>query len=483
MHSASIFRILGILLMLFSLTQMLPLIVSVIYHDGEHLTFLLSFCITFITGLIFWTPVYKVQTNLQTRDGFLITALFWSVISLFGSIPFMVGEHLSLSLADAVFESVSGITTTGATVITGLDFLPESILFYRQLLHWLGGIGVIVIAVAVLPMLGIGGMQLYRTETPGPIKDNKLTPRITETAKWLFITYAIITVLCAVCYWLAGMSIFDAVCHSFSTIATGGFANYDDSLGYFNSPMVLVVASAFIFISSINFGLHYLTWHRRSVRHYLADSESKFFFVFILGAIILSTLVLYHYHVNQNLEHAWLHAIFHVLSMASTTGFSATESYNWPSFLPIMLILLSAVGGCAGSTTGGIKAIRIILVVKQGMRELRQLVHPNAVIPIKLKKRTVPDKVLSAVWSFIAVYLMVFILLFLALEATGLDLETSFSTTLATLNNLGPGLGQISSHFGDVSDTAKWLGCLAMMLGRLEIFTLLVLLTPAFWRR
>jgi trk system potassium uptake protein TrkH len=483
MHGAIIFRILGILLMLFSLTLLVPLSVSIFYQDGEYFTFLVSFLIIFLSGLTIWTPFYKASAQLRTRDGFLITSLFWSVLGIFGSVPFMIGENISLSFADAAFESISGLTTTGATVITGLDFLPKSILFYRQQLHWLGGIGIIVIAVAVLPMLGIGGMQLYRTETPGPIKDSKLTPRITETAKWLFFTYFSMTVICTLAYWLAGMNTFDAICHSFSTIATGGFANYDASIGHYQSPVIWLLACFFMFISSINFGMHYYTWHRMSIRHYFTDSEAKFFFFFIVVATCITLTGLYSYHYNSHLEHAWIQALFHVISMASTTGFATTDITVWPGFIPLMLLFLGAIGGCAGSTAGGVKAIRIILIAKQGLRELRQLIHPNAVIPIKLKKRTVPDSVLSAVWSFLAVYLMVFILLFFALDASGLDMETSFSATVSTLNNIGPGLGQVSSNFSSVSDLAKWMGCLAMLLGRLEIFTLLVLFTPAFWRK
>lgn len=483
MHTTTVFRILGILLMLFSITHLVPLLVSLFYQDGEHSTFFLSFFVTFITGLTIWAPVYKANSSLQARDGFFITTMFWVVIGLFGAIPFLVGEYRSFSFSDAAFESISGLTTTGATVIQGLDELPRSILFYRQQLHWLGGIGIVVIAVAVLPMLGVGGMQLYRTETPGPIKDSKLTPRITETAKWLFFTYFIMTAICAVCYWFAGMSAFDAICHSFSTIATGGFANYDASFGHFQNPTIWLLACFFMFISSINFGLHYFTWARLSVKHYLADSEVRFFFIFILASFVLTALAIHQYHVDEYTHHPWIHALFHVISMASTTGFATTDFTVWPGFIPLMLLFLGVIGGCAGSTAGGMKSIRIILIAKQGIRELKQLIHPNAVIPIKLKKRTVPDNVLSAVWSFLAVYLMVFVLLFFALDATGLNMETSFSAAVSLLNNIGPGLGDISSSFASVSPTAKLLGCIAMLLGRLEIFTVLVLFTPAFWRR
>lgn len=483
MHIAIIFRILGILLMLFSVTHLVPLAVSIIYQDGEALTFLLSFLLTFLTGLTIWIPVYQAKGDLRTRDGFLVTALFWIVLGIFGALPFTVDNNLHLSLSDAVFESISGLTTTGATVITGLDNLPKSILYYRQQLQWLGGIGIIVIAVAILPMLGIGGMQLYRTETPGPIKDSKLTPRITETAKWLFVIYFALTSICAFTYWIAGMTPFDAVCHSFSTIAIGGFSTHDASMGYFDNPAIWLASCFFMFIAAINFALHYYTWHRYSIKHYFSDPESQFLFFFLIGAALISTISIYHFDVDSALDYAWVHAIFQVVSIATTTGFSTTDFSIWPHYLPFMLLFLSFVGGCAGSTCGGMKAIRVILIAKQGLRELQQLIHPNAVIPLKLKNRTVPLTVLTAVWSFAAVYAMVFVIMLMLLQATGLDFITAYSATIAMLNNLGPGLGDVAENYGNVNDAAKWIMCLAMLLGRLEIFTLLVLLTPAFWRR
>ena len=482
MHYAIIFRRLGILLMLFSITQLVPLAVSLFYQDGIHLSFVLSFLVTFIVGLVTWAPVYNAKEDLRTRDGFLVTSLFWIVLSVFGSLPFLLGDHLTLSFSDAIFESTSGLTTTGATVITGLDNLPKSILYYRQQLQWLGGIGIIVIAVAILPMLGIGGMQLYRTETPGPVKDSKLTPRITETAKWLFFIYVTLTIACALCYWIAGMTPFDAIAHSFSTIAIGGFSTHDASMGYFDNPVIWLIACFFMFIAGLNFALHYYLWHHGTVKQYMADSESRFYFFNLLILTVIITLSLQAYGMHNNLDHFYVQAIFQVISIATTTGFATTDFSLWPSFLPILLVFLSCVGGCAGSTGGGLKVIRIILVAKQGLRELKQLVHPNAVIPIKLRRQTVPRTILTAVWSFLAVYMLTFILVVLALQATGLDFISAYSATIAMINNLGPGLGSVAAHYGDTGDASKWVMCLAMLLGRLEIFTLLVLFTPAFWR-
>ncbi len=483
MHFAIIFRILGVLLMLFSLTHLIPLAVSILYQDGLHLRFLLSFFFTFIVGLTIWVPVYKASADLRTRDGFLITAMFWLVLGIFGSVPFLMDPELNLTLAEAVFESISGLTTTGATVITGLDDMPKSILFYRQQLQWLGGIGIIVIAIAILPMLGIGGMQLYRAETPGPVKDSKMTPRITETAKWLFFIYTTLTAVCALAYWLAGMSLFDAICHSFSTLAIGGFSTHDASMGYFDSPLIYLIASFFMFAAGINFALHFVAWRKLVFSQYLQDSETKFYSTMMLSSIIVITATGYLYGLDDELDMFWVHSIFQVVSMATTTGYATTNFSAWPTFLPILLITLSLVGGCAGSTGGGIKVIRVMLIFKQWLRELRHLIHPNAVIPLKLSSKTVPSPILSAVWSFFGIYMLVFFMLVMLLLATGLDFLTAFSASLAMLNNLGPGLGSVATHYGDVSESAKWVMCLAMLLGRLEIFTLLVLFTPAFWRR
>ncbi|MFA7553194.1 MAG: TrkH family potassium uptake protein [Spongiibacteraceae bacterium] len=482
MHIALIFRILGMLLMVFSLTLATPIIVSLWYSDGVYPTFLLSFAITFISGALIWMPVAKQRADLRTRDGFLITSLFWIVLGLFGALPFFLSPNPEMSISDAVFESLSGLTTTGATVITGLDHLPQSILFYRQQLQWLGGIGIIVIAVAILPMLGVGGMQLYRTETPGPIKDNKLTPRITETAKALFLIYLLLTISCALAYWLAGMSAFDAICHSFATIAIGGFSTHDASIGYFNSPTIMLIASLYMIIAAINFALHFHTLRHKSLKHYAIDSESRFFVYTILGAsgIVIALLMI---TGRYNFSEGFIHGLFQTVSITTTTGFVTADFANWPSFLPLLLLFLSIMGGCGGSTSGGMKAVRIMLMAKQGIRELSQLIHPNAVIPLKVGNRRVEAKVISAVWSFFAVYVFSFIVILMLLMATGLDYVTAFSAVVASINNLGPGLGDVASNFSGISATAKWILSFSMLLGRLEIFTLLVLFTPGFWRQ
>ena len=481
MHLSITLRILGILLMLFSLTLLVPLLMSLYLRDETLAGFLSALGITLCSGFLLWFPARNTRQELRTRDGFLITTLFWTVLGLFGSLPFALHDGMNLSITDAVFESISGLTTTGATVITGLDALPRSLLFYRQQLQWLGGIGIIVVAIAVLPMLGVGGMQLYQAETPGPSKDSKLTPRITETAKALFAVYVALTSLCGLSYWLAGMSAFDAICHAFSTVAIGGFSTHDASIGYFDSPAIMLICCFFMFVAAINFGLHFTAWRRRSPGAYLGDSETVFFAT-ILGVCIIITCATLMSTETFSIGGSLTHGLFQAVSITTTTGFITSDFAHWPSFLPLLLLIFAFMGGCAGSTGGGIKAMRLMLISKQGVRELRQLVHPNAVIPLKVGNRRVEAKVVSAVWSFLAVYLVTFVILMIMMVATGLDFETAFSAVAASLNNLGPGLGAVAYHYGDIGDSAKWLLCAAMLLGRLEVFTVLVLFTRTFWR-
>lgn len=482
MHFQVILRILGILLMIFSITQLPPVLVSLFYQDNTQWAFIIAFIITLITGFIIWVPVYGVRQELSIRDGFVVTVMFWTVLGVFGSLPLMLSDHPGLSPVDAVFESISGLTTTGATVMTGLDQLPHSILYYRQQLQWLGGMGIIVLAVAILPMLGIGGMQLYRAEAPGPVKDNKLTPRITETAKALWYIYLSLTIACALAYWLAGMSLFDAIGHSFSTVAIGGFSTHDASIGHYNNPTIEMIAIFFMVVAGINFGLHFFAWRHRTLTHYLQDPEVRFY-LSLLGLITLLTLFVLVITSTYPAVEALRKAAFMVVSVATTTGFATADFAHWPAMLPFMLFVLAFVGGCASSTAGGMKAIRILLILKQGYREILRLIHPNAVIPVKLGQRPISDRILQAVWGFFSVYLIVFVVMLVALLATGLDQVTAWSAVGATLNNLGPGLGEVSAHFGGLNPTAKWILCFAMLLGRLEVFTMLVLFTPAFWRR
>lgn len=481
MHIAVSLRILGILLMVFSSSMLIPLVMALVADDSTVDGFLSALAITFFSGLALWVPVMNARQDLRIRDGFLITSMFWIVLGLFGALPFALTESLNLSTIEAIFESISGLTTTGATVIVGLDALPKSILLYRQLLQWMGGIGIIVVAVAVLPMLGIGGMQLYKAETPGPSKDSKLTPRITGTAKALATVYVTLTMVCALSYWAAGMTEFDAIAHAFSTVAIGGFSTHDASMGYFESNTILMICSLFMYVSAINFGLHYIFWRRRSIAPYRKDSETRFFSSVLLVCVAITCAYLI---ITETLapSEAAVHGIFQAISITTTTGFATQDFAQWPSFLPVMLLMFSFMGGCVGSTGGGMKAMRLMLIYKQGIRELKQLVHPQAIIPLKVGRRRVEASVVSAVWSFFAVYTTSFIVIMMLLMATGLDFETAFSAVAASINNLGPGLGEVAANYASISDTAKGLLCFAMLLGRLEVFTLLVLFTPMFWR-
>ena len=479
-HFGPTLRILGLLLMLFSLTMLPPIGISVIFDDGQIPLFGAAAGLIFGAGFISWLPARRQKRDLRIRDGFVITVLFWLVLGSAGSVPLALSEQLNLSMTDALFESISGLTTTGATVIVGLDHLPKSVLFYRQQLQWLGGMGIVVLAVAILPMLGIGGMQLYRAETPGPVKDAKLSPRIAETAKALWLIYLSLTAACALAYWISGMTIFDAICHAFSTIAIGGFSPYDASIGHFNSVSIETVAIIFMVISGMNFSLHFIAWHNNSLKHYLQDPEWKTYLLFLFGLSLLISLALVEngtYPVNE----AFRKGIFEVVSIATTTGFTTADYASWPTFIPFLLLMSAFIGACAGSTGGGIKIIRMLLLYKQGSREIKRLIHPNAVIPIKLGRKPVGSRVIDAVWGFLAAYVLIFAVLMLVCMALGEDPITAYSAVGACLNNLGPGLGDATLNYSTLSDGTKYVLSFAMLLGRLELFTLLVVLSPSFW--
>jgi len=476
-------RIFGVLCTIFSVTLLPPALVSWLAGDKLTMLFLQSFGMLLFAGLLLWLPVYTYRRELRLRDGFIVVIMFWLTLGLAGSIPLAMASTPHMSITDAVFESISGLTTTGATVLTKLDTLPLSILYYRQQLQWLGGMGIVVLAVAILPMLGIGGMQLYRAETPGPMKDTKLTPRITETAKALWYIYLGLTIACALAYWAAGMTPFDALAHSFSTVAIGGFSTHDASMGYFSNPFIETVAVVFMLLAGVNFSLHFLAWRGMTLKPYAQDPEFKAYIVILATVAFITTLSLYLTHTFDRLGTDIHHGIFQAVSIGTTTGFTTAAYHQWPFFVPVLLLFSSFIGGCAGSTGGGLKVIRVLLLFKQGMREVSRLIHPSAVIPIKIGNKTLPHSVIDAVWGFFAVYVVAFTIMLLALMATGLDQITAFSAMAACMNNLGPGLGEVGSNYGSISNFAKWILCLAMLLGRLEIFTLLVILSPAFWRR
>jgi trk system potassium uptake protein TrkH len=461
----------------------LPVAISIGFADGHATPFLAAMAIIAGAGLLLWLPVRRVRRDLRLRDGFLVAAVFWTCLGFAGAAPLYLSDAPGMSFTDAVFEAVSGLTTSGATVIVGLDGLPKSILFYRQQLQWLGGMGIIVLAVALLPVLGIGGMSLYKAETPGPIKDQKLTPRITQTAKAMWAIYALLTAACAASFWIAGMSGFDAIGHAFSALSTGGFSTYDASLGHFDSIAIEVIATVFMFLGGINFALHFAALRRREPGVYWGDTEFKAYFWIVVSVITFATLYLWLLDVYPSLGESLRHASLQVVSMQTSTGLLTTGFADWPGVLPPLLMALTLICGCAGSTAGGMKVIRWLIVFRQGVCELKQLVHPSAEIPVKLAGRPVPQRVVNGVAGFFAMYFVIFAALMFLLMIFGMDQVSAWSAIATSINNTGPGLGEVAWHFRDVSDSAKWVCLIAMLVGRLEIFTFLLLLTPAFWER
>jgi len=476
-------RILGLLLMLFSLTMLPPVFVSLQFGDGNALPFFHAFLALLVVGALAWWPVRTRMRELRLRDGFLIVALFWVVLGAAGAVPLLLSDQLNLSPTDAIFEAVSGFTTTGAIIFPSIESLPASVLYYRSQVEWLGGIGIVVLAVALLPMLGVGGMQLLRAETPGPVKDSKLTPRITETAKALWIIYVAITIACAAAYWAAGMTPFDAIAHSFSTVSTGGNSTHDSSLAYYDNAVIETIAVVFMFIGGVNFSLHFLAWRHRRLTSYFRDPEFKMFVRILAFGIALYTLVLWLTRYSHEPGEALRLAIFQAVSMQTTAGFVTDNFALWPGALPVILVLSAFVGGCAGSTSGGMKIVRWLLIWKQGQREVNQLVHPSAELPVKLGAKPIDMRVIDAVWGFFAVYVIAFGILMVLLLATGVDQVTAFSAIAACMTNTGTGLGAVASNFTALSDPGKWICVLAMLLGRLEVFPLLVLISPTFWKR
>lgn len=473
-------RLVGVLLLLFSLALMPPILLAWLYDEAVLSNQLSTLSLCLGMGLLLWLLFRHQRHRIRTRDGFLIVTLLWGIISLAGSLPFMLTLHMDM--ASAFFESASAFTTTGATVLSGLDQLPHSILLYRQELQWLGGIGVVVSAVALMPMLGIGGMQLYKAETAGPIKDEKLTPRIAHTARVLWRIYALMTLLCAIGYWLAGMDLFDAVCHSLATVSTGGFSTHDASIGYFNSTAIETVAVVFMLLGAISFNVHYLAIRKGSLLAYWQSIEVRVFLLFVAAIVLLIAAALYWRGEQPSLHAALRYSMFETVSVVTSTGFGIGDFSHWPGMLPVLLIFISFVGGCAGSTAGGMKVVRFILLSKQALLEIMRLVHPRLTRQVKLGGKVVGERVVSAVWGFFAVYVAIFAILLLLLMADGLDQVTAFGAVATSMNNLGPGLGKVATDFSALNGFALVVTALAMLLGRLEIFTVLVLLSPAFWR-
>lgn len=477
-------RIMGLLLMLFSLTMLPCIVLSWFDQDGGFVPFLKACLITLATGFLLWLPVRRQSKELRTRDAFVVVSLFWALLALFGALPFQFVGTTTL-MVDAYFETMSGLTTTGSTVLSGLDHLPLSMNLWRGILQFLGGMGIVVLAVAILPMLGVGGMQLYKAETPGPMKESKLTPRIRETAKALWYIYLGLTAVCALALWSAGMTPFDALFHSFTSVATAGFSTHDASVAYFDSAVIEMILTLFMFLGGASFTLHFLAFRGRTVRYYWQDTEFRIYAAILVSATLAIALYLYISVTYTDPLQALRYALFQTVSLATTTGYTSADYVTWPPVLGALLILLSFFGASAGSTGGGMKGVRIVLLFKQTLCEIKRLIHPHAIVPLKLSGKPVPERAIAAVSAFFATYLASFAIIALALAAMGVDLISAFSATAASLNNLGPGLGIAGPalNYANLPDAAKWLLSLAMLLGRLELFTLFVILTPAFWRR
>lgn len=467
------------MLLLFSMTLVIPLITSFIYSDGNHYTFIYSFLIILGLGSILYLPNISAKNDIKIKEGFLIVVLFWFVLSIVGSLPFMIDRQLSLNFYDALFESVSGWTTTGATIINNLDVLTPSILIYRQELQWLGGMGIVILALAILPMLGVGGMQLYKAESTGPIKDNKISPRIAETAKSLWSIYLGLTVSCAFLYYVAGMNLFDAVAHSFSTIAIGGFSTHNLSIGYYNNSLIETICIFFMLISAINFILHYMALSSKSLSCYFRDSEFITYMLIILGLILVFAL---YTTFSSDINITFQQIIFQTVSFITTSGFSTTTYDAWPDFMITALILVSFIGACAGSTGGGLKVVRVLLLFKLLKKELLKILHPTAEIPIRINKSPINDDLSGTLYNFFMFYIISYLLLSFLVLLSGHDITTSFSTVASCINNLGPALGDAVNNYSNLNIFSKYILIFAMILGRLEIFTLLIVMTPYFWK-
>jgi len=481
---APLVQTLGLMLMLFGLSILFPLALAHFLADGAEATYDTALAITVGSGAALWLLARGHEGELQIRDGFLLVVFTWTVLPAFATLPLMLYLP-DLSFTDAYFETVSGLTASGATVLSGLDRLPPSINVWRAQLIWIGGMGVVVLAVAILPLLGVGGAQLFKAETPTPMKDTKLTPRITETAKGLWVIYFVLTIACVVAYRLAGMTWFDALIHGFTTLGLGGFSSHDASFGYFDSPVIEAVAIAFMLVASLNFATHFVAWRRRGVGPYRRDPEAGMVLLAMLGASVLVAAYLWHAGVYADFWQSLRYATFNVVSVASTTGYANTDYGVWPAFAPLLMLYLCCFATSSGSTGGGIKMIRALVLLKASTREFTRILHPRAEVPLKIGGEPIQYNLIFAVLGFMLVYGLTIVGMSLVMTATGLDFITAFSAVVACMNNTGPGLGAVgpASTYAVLTDFQTWLCTVAMLLGRLELFTLLVVFTPAFWRK
>jgi len=484
-RTLTVLHALGLLLVMFSFAYVIPVVTALIYGDFTmFLDFLLAMLWTASAGILMWMLTRRYKGELSIRHGYLLVVTMWTAMPLFATIPLLLVIP-GLSLTDAYFETMSGMTTTGSTVLTGLDYLPPAINIWRHELNWLGGLGIIVLAVAVLPLLGIGGRQLFKAETPGPMKDSALTPRIADTARNLWVVYFVITLACIASLKWAGMDWLDAVCHAFSAMGLGGFSTHDASVGYFNSPLIEFVMIVFMLLAVLNFATHFLAVRARNFAPYRHDPEAITSLLLILGSCVGIAFFLWWNSVYVEFWTALRHASFNVVSIATSSGYASVDYAQWPIFAPMWMMFLTAIAASSGSTGGGIKMMRTLVLFKQGGREMLRLLHPSVVNPMKIGGQVVPNNIVFSVLGFIFLYFMTLATLTFVLLISGLDFITALTAVLASVNNCGPGLGSVgpASNYQGLTDFQTWMCTLGMLIGRLEIFTVLILFTPHFWRR
>jgi trk system potassium uptake protein len=476
--------VIGIIAMAMSLTHLVPIAASLLFEDGTSSQFTFSMALNFSAGFLLWFGTRGYKRELSLREGILLVVLVWTGGAVFAAVPLLLCMP-ELSFTDAYFEAVSGLTATGATILVGLDHLPPSINLWRAELQWLGGMGVIVLVVAVLPMLGVGGRQISKSEIPGPMKEDQLTPRLTQTAKGLWLIYAVLTLVCMLSYHAAGMSWMDALIHSFTTLSLGGFSSHDASFGYFDSPIIEAIAIVFMLLAGINYATHFMVWRGKSLAPYLRDTEVRYFMLMVVTSVLGISLFLWQSGVYPGFLTALRYAAFNIVSVGTTTGY-ATADYNlWPVFAPLWVLFLGTFLSCSGSTGGGIKMVRAIILYRQVYREFKKLAHPHAMVPLKVAGQVVPNQVVFAVLAFFFMWVVMLVSMTLVLGWSGLDAMTAFSAVVASLSNIGPGLHQVgpATNFAVLSDFQTWVCAFAMLLGRLELFTFLIVFTPAFWRK
>ncbi len=455
--------------------------VSLMYHENDVFEIFISGLITSLIGSIAWFLTRKAPKNVSRRDGYIIVTLGWLLFSIFGAFPFFISKAIP-TFSNAFFETMSGFTTTGASILNDIESLSHGMLFWRSLTQWLGGMGIIVLSIAVLPLLGIGGMQLFIAEVPGPVPD-KLHPRISDTAKRLWMIYILFTMAEILLLCIGDMNLFDAVCHSFTTMATGGYSTKQASIAHWNSPYIQYVIALFMFIAGTNFTLSYFALHLRFDKIF-KNEEFRYYLGFIIGFTLLITVIMV-FTMDNHFESSFRHSLFQVISIMTTTGFVTSDYMLWTPVLWLLIIILMFFGGSAGSTGGSIKIMRIVLLIKNSVLELTRLIHPNAIIPVRFNRQAVHPEIVTNVLAFVSFYILTVVGSMIILSIFGYDLETSLGAVVTTLGNIGPGIGAVgpSYNFNHFPDTAKWFLSFLMLIGRLELFTVLILLTPAFWRK